>query len=213
MRIVVIGQKWLAAAVAADLAGAGHDLHIIAPNAEDRLAVAARSLGLPLSLHGPGRRLEGAAIPPCDLAVAAHCHVFLPAEARAAARYGVIGYHPSLLPLHRGRDAVCSTLRNGDPVTGGTVYRMDDGYDTGPILAQDWCFVRADDTPASLWRRDLAPIGRRLLVACVARLAEAETLPETPQPNLGRPLGTLEPPASAGHRDRVPAVERAPAPA
>ncbi|KAA5603787.1 methionyl-tRNA formyltransferase [Roseospira marina] len=198
MRIVVIGQKWLAATVAADLAAAGHDLHIIAPNAEDRLAVAAHALGVPLSLHGPGRRLDGTAIPPCDLAVAAHCHVFLPAEARAAARHGVIGYHPSLLPLHRGRDAVWWTIHNGDPVTGGTVYRMDDGYDTGPIVAQEWCFVRADDTPASLWRRDLAPMGQRMLGGVVARLGEGGALPETPQPELRPRLGPLEQPASLG---------------
>jgi len=184
MRVTVIGQKWLAAAVATDLAAAGHDLHIIAPDTEDRLAGAARALGVPLSLHGPARRLTKTAIPPCDLVVAAHCHVFLPAEARAAARHGVIGYHPSLLPLHRGRDAVWWTIHNGDPVTGGTVYRMDDGYDTGPIVAQDWCFVRADDTPASLWRRDLAPMGRRLLGDVVARVAEDRTVPETPQPGI-----------------------------
>jgi len=44
---------------------------------------------------------------------------------RARARVAAIGYHPSLLPLHRGRDALRWTIRDGDRVTGGSVYRGD----------------------------------------------------------------------------------------
>ena len=49
-----------------------------------------------------------------------------------------------------------------EPVTGGTLYRMDDGADTGGILLQDWRHIRPDDTAQSLWQRELAPMGLRL---------------------------------------------------
>lgn len=45
-------------------------------------------------------------------------------------------YHPSLLPLHRGQDAV-EAATGGDKVTGGTVFHLDEGFDTGPIAFQD----------------------------------------------------------------------------
>ena len=41
----------------------------------------------------------------------------------------------------------------GDRVTGGSVYWLTKGVDCGPVAAQDWCFVRPDDDPESLWRR------------------------------------------------------------
>lgn len=57
-----------------------------------------------------------------------------------------------------------------EPVTGGSVYWLDDGADTGPLLAQDWCHVRPDDTPQALWRRELAPMGLRLFSQALAML-------------------------------------------
>ena len=92
------------------------------------------------------------------------------AEARGKARLGALGYHPSLLPRHRGRDAIRWALHMGDVVTGGTVYWLDDGADTGPIAAQDWCWVEPGDTPESLWRRVLGPMGLRLFDQVLAAL-------------------------------------------
>lgn len=98
-----------------------------------------------------------------DLFVAAHSHDFIGRESRAATRLGGIGYHPSLLPRHRGRDAVRWTVHMQDPVAGGSVYWLTDNIDGGPIAAQEWCFVRPGDDASTLWRRDLFPIGLRLL--------------------------------------------------
>jgi methionyl-tRNA formyltransferase len=47
-------------------------------------------------------------------------------------------------------------------VTGGTVYWLTDTVDGGPIAAQEHVFIRPDDTAASLWRRELGPLGLRL---------------------------------------------------
>jgi methionyl-tRNA formyltransferase len=58
----------------------------------------------------------------------------------------------------------------GDAIAGGTLYWMDDGADTGPIAAQDWCHVLPCDDARALWRRELAPLGLRLLGQVLARL-------------------------------------------
>ncbi len=98
-----------------------------------------------------------------DLLIAAHNQRFIPPAMLAAARLGGISYHPSLLPIHRGRDAVAWTIRDRDRIAGGTVYWLDERIDGGPIAAQDWCFVRPDDTTSTLWRRELFPMGLRLM--------------------------------------------------
>ncbi len=97
-----------------------------------------------------------------DLIVAAHSWDFISRRTRNRAALGAIGFHPSLLPLHRGRDAVRWAVKMGDRITGGSVYWLTDNVDAGPIAAQDWCFIRPDDDARSLWRRSLQPLGLRL---------------------------------------------------
>lgn len=126
----------------------------------DRLFEVARSLNLPVL---PAGRLNAETLPTgVDLIVAAHSHDYVGRKTRLRSRLGAIGYHPSLLPLHRGRDAIRWTLKMGDRVTGGTVFWLSDTVDGGPVAAQDFCLVRPDDTPESIWRRDLGPMGIRL---------------------------------------------------
>ncbi len=166
MRVMLVGQSWLGAEVLASLLGRGHDVAAVAAPAGDRLYVAAVDAGVPVSNHGGA--LPAARVPPgTELIVCAHAHLFVSQGARERARHGAIGYHPSLLPRHRGRDAVRWTIHMGDPIAGGTVYWMIDKADAGPIAAQDWCWVRRDDTPLSLWKRELGPLGVRLLTQVV----------------------------------------------
>lgn len=82
---------------------------------------------------------------------------------RPAARLGAIGYHPSLLPLHRGRDAVHWAVRLRERVIGGSIYCLNDTVDGGPIAARAPVFIRPADDARSLWARELAPLGLRLL--------------------------------------------------
>lgn len=84
-------------------------------------------------------------------------------KTRQKSKLGAIGYHPSLLPRHRGRDAVRWTIKMGDPVAGGSVYWLTENIDGGPIAAQDWCWVQPGDTARELWRRDLQKMGVRLI--------------------------------------------------
>lgn len=95
-------------------------------------------------------------------------------------RFGCFNVHPSLLPTGRGPDPVFWTLRRGEPRTGATVHRMDGGFDTGPIVAQEAVDVPPGVRAPDLERR-LMEIGGRLAVGALPRLAAGELVP-TPQP-------------------------------
>jgi methionyl-tRNA formyltransferase len=180
MRVMIVGQKWLGEQVLRLCLARGLDVAAVsAPRVDDRLAVTASAAGIPLC-QVP-RRLDAEWVPDgLDLIVCAHAHVFVTAGARSKARLGALGYHPSLLPRHRGRDAVYWTIHMGDKIAGGTVYWLDDGADTGAIAAQDWRWVRRDDTPETLWRRDLGPLGVRLFAEVIDAL-KAGNRPARPQ--------------------------------
>lgn len=167
MNVILFGQKHFACEIA-KLIRSRPDWRLCAVSAPpgDRLRHFATYRGTAV-LDGPGnlraehlREVCGGSAP--DLIVTAHCHDFIPTHVRQAARFGAIGYHPSLLPLRRGRHAVEDAVREGDRVTGGTVYRLDDGWDTGPVIAQRHAFVRESDTAQTLWRETLAPLGIEL---------------------------------------------------
>jgi methionyl-tRNA formyltransferase len=168
MRIALIGSRWFGAQMFRLLAENGHDLFVLALDEDDQLTKAARAAGMPVAVLGRPRRILAADIPDdVDVIVAAHAHSFITAEARAKATKAAIGYHPSLLPRHRGIAAVEWTMKCRDPIAGGSVYHLSDGMDEGPIAAQEWCFVYPDDDAGSLWRRALAPMGLRLLLKVI----------------------------------------------
>lgn len=184
MRIMIVGQKWLAAETLKLCLRLGHTVvKVVAPTADDRLIQTAIETDThAVAIAG---RLEGHhVLDGTDLIIAAHTHCFITAEARQKARYGAIGYHPSLLPLHRGRDAIKWAIRMNEPVTGGTVYQMDDRADAGPVIAQDWCFIRKDDTAESLWRRELGPMGLVLLEKVLSSFLLGKVFGELQDENL-----------------------------
>lgn len=167
MRIVIAGQKAFGAAVLRSALSLGHEILAASCPARssrgdgpDRLRASAAIHGV--SLYYPGE-LTAANCPDCDLIVAAHSHDFIGQRLRSRARFGAVGYHPSLLPRHRGRDAVRWAIKMGEPVTGGTVYWLNEVMDGGPIALQDWCWIRPGDDARTLWRRSLFPMGVRLM--------------------------------------------------
>ena len=170
MKIALIGTRWFGAEVFRLLREAGHEVVVTATNGEDILAKAARAAGVPLVVREEPRRVTGEDIPAesVDAIVAAHTHAFVTGDARKKARVASIGYHPSLLPRHRGMAAVEWTINARDPIAGGSVYHLSGGMDAGALAAQDWCFVYPDDDARSLWQRALAPMGLRLLMKVVS---------------------------------------------
>ncbi|MFE0426239.1 phosphoribosylglycinamide formyltransferase [Streptomyces sp. NPDC058953] len=88
------------------------------------------------------------------------------------ARFGgrCVNTHPALLPSFPGAHGVRDALAYGAKVTGCTVHFVDDGVDTGPIIAQGVVEVRDEDDEAALHER-IKEIERALLVEVVGRLA------------------------------------------
>lgn len=82
----------------------------------------------------------------------------------------MLNTHPALLPAFPGAHPVVDTLAYGVKVTGATVHLVDDGVDTGPVLAQAPVDVRPGDTADELHER-IKIEERRLLVGTVAALA------------------------------------------
>lgn len=87
-------------------------------------------------------------------------------------RFGgrVVNTHPALLPSFPGAHGVRDALAYGAKVTGCTVHFVDDGVDTGPIIAQGVVEVRDEDDEAALHER-IKEVERSLLVEVVGRLA------------------------------------------
>lgn len=77
-------------------------------------------------------------------------------------RLGILNVHPSLLPANRGPDPLFWTLYNADQQTGVTIHLMDEGLDTGPIVAQERIVLPDGISYAELEAR-CAELGSRLL--------------------------------------------------
>jgi len=183
MNITLVGSRYFGASVFDALREDGVDVvEVVAPAADDRLAKAAEAAGAPVHILANPRIVPGDAVPDgTDLIVAAHTHARVSDEALARARLRGVGYHPSLLPRHRGIAAVEWTVLSGDPIAGGTVYHLAEGWDRGAIAMQDWCFVAKDETARELWERALAPMGLELLKRVVRYAATHGALPALAQ--------------------------------
>lgn len=173
-KITLVGSRFFGAAVLDQLAPnpAVRVARVVTPAADDRLAARAEALGIPVQVQADPKHVTAGEIADgTDLIVAAHTHARVDNGALARSRLGGIGYHPSLLPRHRGIAAVEWTVKCGDPIAGGSIYHLADRWDAGAIAAQDWCFVKPGETARELWERALAPLGIRLLVQTVVDAA------------------------------------------
>lgn len=97
-------------------------------------------------------------------------------------RYGCVNLHLSLLPRHRGAAPVKWAIAEGDPRTGATVMLMDQGMDTGDILAQSVEDILPRDTAETLTAR-LATRGAALLAETLRGLVDGTIEPQ-PQNSL-----------------------------
>lgn len=108
-----------------------------------------------------------------DLVVLAGFMRILKGEFLRAFAQRVVNIHPALLPSFPGLEAWKQALDYGVKVTGVTVHFVDQGVDTGPILAQQTVPVLAGDTPATLHAR-MQEAERILYPAAIAALARGE---------------------------------------
>ena len=116
------------------------------------------------------------------IVVAAYGQILRPDVLRLP-RYGCINIHGSLLPRWRGAAPIQAAILAGDAETGITIIRMDEGVDTGDMLAKRAIPIEADDTAGTLFDK-LAPLGAELLVETLPKYLSGEIKPQ-PQPEEG----------------------------
>ncbi|MGW9627905.1 phosphoribosylglycinamide formyltransferase [Microbacterium sp. NPDC055521] len=85
----------------------------------------------------------------------------------------IINTHPAYLPEFPGAHGVRDALATGAAETGASIIVIDDGIDSGPILAQERVPVLPGDTETTLHDR-IKPVERRLLIDAVQRIATGE---------------------------------------
>lgn len=122
---------------------------------------------------------------PTVLVLAGYMKLLGPAVVHA---FRTVNTHPSLLPAFPGVGAVQQALDAGVKVAGCTVHLVDEGVDTGPILAQRAVEVRPGDTAATLQAR-IQAVERVLYVEVIGDLARASAQPASAQPATAQPVG------------------------
>ena len=99
-----------------------------------------------------------------DLGVMAYVLLFAPPEFCAIPKHGMIQFHPSLLPLHRGASSIPWAIIRGRTETGLSIFRPTPGLDEGPVILQKRVVIGPDDTAGSLYFDKIFPLGVSALV-------------------------------------------------
>ena len=168
MRIILIGQAAFAEKTLDKLVSKGEEVLAVfcfpdAPGGKiDPVKQRALQLGIPVHQHKTLKTpevTEQFVSLKADLAILAFVSQIIPPPVFNAPRFGSICYHPSLLPRYRGRTAINWALIRGETVTGLTIFWLDKGIDTGPILLQKEVPVDPDDTTGTLYFNKLFPMG------------------------------------------------------
>lgn len=175
--------------------------------------VAARARELGLALRQPPRLRDDAAVEAiadleADLGVLADYGRIVPSPILELFSRGILNVHPSLLPRHRGAAPIPATIVAGDAETGVTLIRMDEGLDTGPIVAVERFRLRGDEVAPEL-EAALARIGARLVETTLGPWLRGD-VEAMPQPATGatltRPLrredGRLDPRLTVAELER-----------
>jgi methionyl-tRNA formyltransferase len=137
----------------------------------------------PETLRAPEAVAALAALAP-DLMVVVAYGLILPPSILAVPRFGCWNLHASLLPRWRGAAPVARAIEAGDAETGVCLMQMDQGLDTGPVLACRPAPILPEDTTETLEAR-LAVLGAELLSERLAELAAGRPPLPAPQPAAG----------------------------
>jgi methionyl-tRNA formyltransferase len=148
--------------------------------------LAAKSLGLevvqPPSLKEAGVAEQLKQLKPDVIVVAAFGQI-LPRAVLDIPRLGAVNVHPSLLPRFRGASPVAAAILAGDEFSGVSIMLMDEGMDTGPLLARAQVPISAVDTTGSLSAK-LSLVGASLLLEALCHYSREELNPQ-PQDEAG----------------------------
>jgi methionyl-tRNA formyltransferase len=178
MRLALVGQQAFGRAALDAFANRGDTVAgvFVAPEKPgakpDPLHARAQELGIPVlqfqrySGEDALAALRGLNV---DLAIMAYVTQFVPQSFVAIPRHGMIQFHPSLLPAHRGPSSINWPIILGERETGLSIFRPVDGLDEGPVILQKRVAIGPDDTLGSIYFDRIFPQG-------VAALLEAADL-------------------------------------
>ena len=194
MRIIFFGSPREAAGSLETLLSARHDVVGVYTRPDRSAGRGLTKTPTPVKLFAEQQglpvftpRILDPAIEP-DRMTAANADVFvvaaygriLPAEILRVPPMGVVNIHPSLLPMYRGPSPVVTAILDGQKQTGVTVMLLDEGMDTGPILAQSPPIVLTGNERAGELQSRLFEEGTAMLPAVLAGLQSGSAEP-TPQ--------------------------------
>jgi methionyl-tRNA formyltransferase len=110
-----------------------------------------------------------------DIAVVVAYGLLLPKEILQAPKFGCINIHPSLLPKWRGAAPIQRTIMNGDLETGVDIILMDEGLDSGDILAEEKISLDNEINYQELAEK-LSQIGANLLVKTLKNISQIKPI-------------------------------------
>ena len=174
MRIVLFGQAAFGKDVFDALQAAGEDIvGVSTPKPGERgdpLHDAATEAGIPVLITRALRKDETfeqyQALDP-ELLVFAFVTDIVRKNVLDVPKHGTIQYHPSLLPKNRGISSMAWPVINGETKTGVSIFWVDEGIDTGPILIQREVDILPEDTVGSMYFDRLYPMGVEMLTEAV----------------------------------------------
>jgi methionyl-tRNA formyltransferase len=173
MRVVIVGQQAFGKSVLDAFIGRGDTVAgvFVAPekpgSRPDPLVAAAEEKKLPVyrfPKYSAPEALEALKSCNADIGVMAYVLLFAPPEFCAIPKHGMIQFHPSLLPLHRGPASIPWAIIRGRSETGLTIFRPTPGLDEGPIILQKRVAIGPNDTAASLYFDKIFPLGVEALL-------------------------------------------------
>jgi len=173
MRIAIIGQQAFGKAALEAFLARGDEVAgvFVAPEEHgarpDPLRLAADEQGLPVFAvknYGAPEAIDTLKSLDVALGIMAYVTQFVPQSFCRLPRHGMIQFHPSLLPLHRGPAAINWAIIRGRSKTGLSVFRPVDGWDEGPVLLQKEVEIGPDDTLGSLYFDKIFPLGVAALI-------------------------------------------------
>lgn len=196
MKVVFAGTPEFACPTLAALVAAGYPI-LAALTQPDRPAgrgrritgsavkMQAQALGIPVFTPEDGAAAEAVVrtLKP-DVVIVVAYGLLLPKGLLALPVHGCLNVHASLLPRWRGAAPIARAIEAGDEQSGVTIIRLDEGLDTGPMLAHVAIPIERDDTTPQLANR-LAKIGAQALIDILASLRDGAQVTATPQPEWG----------------------------
>mgnify|MGYP004460822249 CR=1 FL=1 len=189
MKIIFMGTPDFAVGTLRSLAEAGHEITLVVSQPDKPkgrghamvptpVKVAAEELGIPV--FQPVKIREAKDVlekTEADVCVVAAFGQIIPASILHMKKYGCINVHASLLPKYRGAAPIQWAVIDGEKESGVTIMQMDEGLDTGDMLAKAIVPLDEKETGGSLFDK-LSEAGGRLCVETLAKLEKGEITPE-----------------------------------